>query len=663
MKISYQQLIQYLTKSTNIESVATALNKMGVEVEKQNITDDGDTVFEVEITPNRPDLYSYIGLTREVAAGLDGPIALKLPTIKNSYKKASVERIENKLQEPAQCSRYFLRTITGVKIAESPESIKAQLEKNDIRAINNIVDLVNLVMLETGQPMHAADADKIAVGICLRNPNEKEKIHCLDGETRDLDEKDILICDSDDKHFALGGVMGADACQISDATKNIVIECALFDFISVRRTSKRINLKTDSARRFELGIDPTQLVFSLDRLTDLIIEHAGGEVAQTYSYDSYEYMAKQLSLSKAKLHAYLAVELTDKFVAKTFESLGFNDVKIDATTISVTVPTWRLHDVKYDVCLIEELAKVHGYDNIPSTQPQTTLGFSEHDAWLQCRRITESFFTHQGFNQVINFGFIDEEYQTEHAVFLERPLNKNYAVMRTSQLTGLLTNYQYNVDFGQQDIKLFEIGRCYFHKDGQLIEKTLVSGLSSGLQHPETWKDKSHPVDFYDIKSLLVAYFQEFGMVSANFKFTDDDHVRCMIHYAEHQLGYINFETPFVFELDLDCIQRCSQLGPARYQQPRKYPSITRDISLICEQSFASDNLVQTIREVGGKWVKAVKLFDVYSGKGVPSGQVSLAFSIEFNSPEKTLTNEALNPVLERIISTISQTYSVQIRS
>lgn len=688
MQISYQTLLEHFTQSVSVDDIHQALNQMGSEVEKISNEDD-DTIFHLEITPNRPDLLCYHGLAREISAGLQQP-KLQKPLQAASYEADSDVGITVDLHAPSDCPQYYLRKIINITPQPSPDEWQKSLTHSGFSVFNHIVDIINLKMAQFGQPMHAIDADKIVGNIVIRHAKPNETILCLDGKTRTLCEKDVLISDEADNPVAIAGVIGAKFAEVTKETKNILLECAYFDPQTVRKTCKRLNIMTESSKRFEMGVDPEGLLHGLNTVTDALL-NINGQLVGTAVHQNYSAEDKSVTLSLERLQLYFSLLPEHSWIENSMRSLGFEIEAFSGTQITVKVPSWRQRDVKYDVCLIEELAKIYDYNKLPSFPPQAKISLRPKNRWLQFKRRSEDFFVHQGFYQVVNFGFMSEEdlhgfgsQKTKselEPVFIERPLNKNFTILRPTQLPGLIKNFNANIDRAEEQIQLFEIGRTFYKtQQGTIQEQRSISGVMYGPHRLHDWQQPTHINSFYDIKALIHAYLVTTTRHPAQaFRYQPtalDFYVEGRgsdIYYNDQQLGHMgqiihqdihkkSSHPVLGFELNLDQLIRVGNHDTTQYVAPSRFPSIHKDFAFIVDQGFASQHIVNTIREIGQDLVKAIYLFDVYQGKPIPKGKESLAYKIEFNASDRSLTHDEVNGLFEEMIKTLTKTHGLQLR-
>ncbi len=645
-----------------------------------------EVVFDIGITPNRPDCLSVIGIAREVAAitgsKLRYPDFSVIEDGEEIVKLASVEVLD-----PGRCPRYSCRVITDVKIAPSPEWLQKILETSGIRAINNIVDVTNYVLLELGQPLHAFDYELLdGRKIIVRTAEKDEVIETLDGIKRTLTEEDLLICDAL-KPVAIGGVMGGANTEVSEKTKSILLESAYFDPVSIRRTSKRTGLKSESSYRFERGVDPNGVVRALDRASELIRELTGGKVARG-RIDVYPnpIIQKEIKISVKKTEAILGTEVGVDRIKWILEGLELETVgakdKDKDNEIVFRVPTFRV-DLLREIDLIEEIVRHYGYRNIPETLPRIPMkGEAVSKKNIFEERVRSTLIS-LGFLEVINYSFEDPEvlgiYERTKPINILNPLTREGSSMRTTLIPGILRNVNLNLTHQAQDIRVFEIGRAYLPKEnaGLPDEVTRVTGAMTGKREKELWSKEE--VDFFDLKGVVERIFDAFSL-SAQVSFGDalqngflhpGRSVRALIKGEEvgilgelHPSLQDRLEIPTrvcLFELDLGKLSFFGKMDKEFSPLPR-FPSVRRDIAVVLDESISSSRIVREIEDIKSPFIEEIEIFDVFRGGQVPLGRKSVAVSITLRANDRTLTDEEINGVQDKIIKRFEKSLGAQLR-
>ncbi len=611
----------------------------------QDISLFSDSIITYEITPNRGDLLSHLGIARELAAYFGKPLKKRLPDIDlGEYLPFDLE-IRSKDVES-----YYCASLEKIKITESPLWLKLKLLKCGIRPLYNIIDISNYVMLDTGQPMHAFDLDKLNKKIIVREADNGETIETLDGQQRTLSEDTLVIADADSS-VAVAGVMGGEVSKISNNTCRILFEAAVFNPVSVRRTSKRMNLPTDASFRFERGIDRLQTRHSLAAAVDMTQKICGGEIVQTAFYDE-EIVPKKISLNYEKVKNYIGVSIDKKFIDKTLESLGISKIKETENNSVFTIPSYR-HDITADVDLIEETARFFGYNKIEPTIPYIRPSSVKKSKKKQ--KIADLLAAF-GFSQVINYSFLDKDstksFSFEKPIEISNPINVDQSVMRTSLIPGLLDNLVTNLNYGSQAVKIFEIGTLFF----QAGESSYL-GILAGGDYPANWYSKKDRFDFYDIKGVIeLICAPETVEVSADVpSFLHPAHSASIISDLK-SVGYIGELHPdilikrkidkpvIVAEINLDYFK-----GNRRYSYKKidKFLPIKKDISLIVDKAIYTQKIVDAICEI--KSIKTAIPFDLYQGKGIPENKKSVTFNVVFDNRVKDDIQNELNKLADHL--------------
>ncbi len=641
-----------------------------------------DVIIEVGVTPNRPDCLSVIGIAREVAAVLGKRVNHPDYAVSEEGddigKLASVEVIDSD-----GCPRYSCRVITGITIAPSPEWLKTRLEASGIRSINNVVDVTNLVLLELGQPLHAFDYDLIeGRKIIVRPAKEGESIETLDGIERTLTREDLLICDAQ-KPVAIAGVMGAANTEISELTRNILLESAYFNPVRVRRTSRRANLRSESSYRFERGVDPNGVVRALDRASELIRRLSGGSVARG-KIDVYPnpIMPKELSLSTGRVNSVLGAEIESEGIRQILEGLEIKALNTKGGEISFRVPTFRV-DITREIDLVEEVARHYGYNSIDATLPAVrmkTEGVKKEKA-IEGR--LKDVLTSLGFLEVINYSFEDPEFlglfSENEPLRILNPLTKEGSVMRTNLIAGILRNVILNLSHQVRDIRVFEIGRVFIPGENRLpLEIRKIAGAVTGKRQADIW-DKEE-FDFFDLKGILERVFEVFS-ISEGVRFEEAPQIR-FLHAGKsakallggEEAGFFGELHPefqerlgiskrvYIFEIDLDKLSSSIKGVEKRFRPLPKFPSVRRDIALVVDERVAVGDVLNEIKKVESSLIEDVNVFDVFKGEPVGKGKKSIAVSMILRASDKTLTDEEANEAQAKALKRLESALGAELR-
>lgn len=668
-----------------------------------------DVVYDLEITPNRPDWNSVIGIAREISALTGNALRIPEANPQSSSADAALNLVSVRVEDSELCPRYTARVIRGVKVGPSPDWLRSALEKVGLRSISNVVDVTNYVMLEVGQPLHAFDYHLISKAsdgkptIVVRRAAAGEKFKTLDNQDRTLANDNLLIAD-EQKGIALAGVMGGANTEINERTVDVLIESAYFNPTNVRRTSKSLGLRTDSSYRFERGCDPNWGVdYASRRACQLILETAGGQLAEGV-VDVYpnKVEPKAITLRHEKVTALLGVTLSPEENESYLSQLGLKAVNrkprsVDAgpssepTTFSI--PTYRV-DLKGEVDLIEEIARLYGVDKIPSTPPRGAIGSNEFDQVYDEISDVRQMLNGLGLNEAVGQTLIsktDCRIPDGEIVALANPLSADMDVLRPSLLPGLLHSLRHNITRKNYDMALFEIGRVFHraagplpqrsvrHTDGTVEERRLAIALT-GQRHPLFWNgnDRDAKFDISDLKGLLEEFLDQFGVKPINYTRRAEP-TPLLVESAtialggKLPLGEIGQVTPtvakrydlrdavFVAELNLD--QLLARRNAAKsFKALPQFPSIRRDVAMLVPDSTTHDAVVSAVRQAKPSNLEAVELFDVFRGKNIPAGQKSMAYAFTYRSAEKTLTDAEVNTAHDKVLEQFKRALQATVR-
>jgi len=633
-----------------------------------------DYIIEFEITTNRPDCLSIIGMAREAAAIFGRNV--KYPEIKVSEKaKENIEDVlKIRIEDSDLCPRYAARVVKNVKIEESPLWIQKKLMACGVRPINNIVDITNYVMLEMGQPLHAFDYEKIAGNtIVVRRAKDGEKITTLDGRERVL-SPDMLVIADIEKPSAIAGVMGGEYSEITEKTRTIIIESANFYGSSIRSTSKKLGLRTEASSRFEKGIDINLVPVALDRAAQLIEELGYGEVVKGVLDISYKKVEpREIAVRPEKINALLGTSLNISDMRSFLDRI---DIKTRGENgkIYAIIPTYRM-DITMEADIAEEIARFYGYDNIPETTIKNTeLGYKTQEQNFE--DMVKNYLIALGYYEVSTYSFyspkvfdklnLKEQNPLRNAVRILNPLGEDYSIMRTTLIPSVLDVLKTNISRGIMDVKIFEFGRRYF-KEGDEYKETKTVALA--ISKPDS--------DFYDLKGDIEAVTGKLGIKDLDFIREEVEYLhpgRSAGLYADgRKLGIMgeihpevleNYEIEkriYVAEINFEAVFEVSNLEKVYTPLP-KYPAIERDIAVVVNDEIPSKEVQVLIRNTGGELLEEVMLFDIYKGVQIPEDKKSLAFTIRFRSKERTLTDDEVNNIMERIIKTLEEKLGARLR-
>ena len=671
MLVSYDWLKEFVEIPVGPELLAEKLTMAGFEVEGLEQVD-GDTVFEVNITPNRPDCLSTLGIAREVSAIFRLPMKLPDHQLKS---KQPVSDFTIQIINPELCNRYTGRFIEDVTIAESPDWMKSRLERCGIRSINNIVDITNYVLLEFGHPLHAFDADMLdEKTIKVQTAGKGQKIVTLDETERELPEDVLLIWDSK-RPVAIAGVMGGLNTEVTEKTHNVFLESAHFTPFSIRRTSKTLSLVSESSYRFERGVDIVFLEHALNRAALLIQDIAGGKVHEIIDAYPVRYKAQPVEVMFSRINSLLGTNLSDDEMIGIMSRLGIPSEIQGGKCI--TYPPSNRRDLQRNTDIAEEIARIYGYENIPTTTPKSPLSSGEvKKRPLYMQKIRHAM-RKSGFLEVINYSFMNMEsldnlHITDNdtrrqAVPLSNPLSQDSCLMRTTLLPTLIENLKYNAGRGNKNIRLFEMAKVFEHTGDDLpSEDFRLGGIFYEENLPALWKDEAE--GFFIVKGALEALFEELKINGCEFSLTDEPFLHtgkaADIIIANEKVGYAGVLIPeivetfqlkkrkpevIVFEIRVDkLLTFVSQLFD--YHTLPKYPFVERDIAIVLDESVPSVEIQKIILSYPSELIEEVSLFDFYKGSHIPAGKKSLAFNIIYRSKEKTLTDEEVEDMHSKLV-------------
>lgn len=665
-----------------------------------------DVVYDLEITPNRPDWNSVIGIAREIAAVTGNP--LRLPETSLASGPSSVvgetpgtgidSYVAVRIEDAPLCPRYTARVIHGVKVGPSPDWLRSALEKVGQRSISNVVDVTNYVMLETGQPLHAFDYHLIAKGangqptIIVRRAAAGEEFTALDNQTRELTNDNLLIADAQ-KGIALAGVMGGANTEINEHTVDVLIESAYFNPTNVRRTSKTLGLRTESSYRFERGCDPNWgVTYASERAAQLILQTAGGELVPGFVDACPKPIElKNITLRPEKVGQLLGIQLSREEIEYHLVSLGLNvtnrkarpvDAEPAADPITFSIPTFRV-DLKAEVDLIEEVARLHGVDNIPSTPPRGAIGSNEFDAVYDEIAEVRRWLTALGLNEAQGQTLVSDgdcHLTAIEPVRLANPLSSDMDVLRPSLLPGLIHALRHNMARKNNDAALFEIGRVFLSHQSQTKEERRVAIAMTGQRSPTFWSgnEREARLDAADLKGAVEELLEQFGVRGVTYTRRNEP-TALFVESATVALGgklplgelgqlspllarrYDLRDAVFLAELNLD--QLLSRRNPAKsFKVLPQFPSVRRDIAMFVPESTTHDSVLGAVRQAKPQNLAGAELFDVFRGKNIPPGQKSMAYAFTYRSVEKTLTDAEVNATHEKLVDQIKRTLGATIR-
>ena len=649
---------------------------------------DTDAVLDVEVPSNRPDCLSHVGIAREVSVIENGQ--LRLPASEPPRAEGrSADLTSVEIKDPGLCPRYAARLVRGVKIGPSPDWLVKRLETIGQRPINNVADITNYVLHELGQPLHAFDFEKLAGRrIVVRRANAGEKLKTLDGVERTLSNDMLVIADAE-QAVALAGIMGGEESEISGQTKDVLIESAYFDPHSVRQTARQLGMDTEASRRFERGADPAGVLRAQQRCVELICELAGG-VATEDAIDVYPrpFDERVVGLRPDRVRELTALSVNYLESSRILEGLGFEYAGESDGRINFKVPSWRV-DVEQEEDLVEEIARHTGYDKIDEALPPSNVSGEYQPGEMQQRSLRRALNAF-GYDEAINFSFTQQENRfdlipwlagrEEHQPQLANPIIEDAAWMRSTLLPGLLTSLRRNLNHGIRDVRLYEIGRIFSGLGDQELpqERLALALIATGGALEENRAQPERELDFFDLKGALEAAVDWMNLSPLRFaqasvrhlrpgqaalvKLADGTDIGSIGRLAEYVAGSYRFRQPvYMLELDLSALVS----GPAKviqYSPLPRYPSVTRDISLLVNRNVALDEIFAAVNNQHVADCRSVKLVGTFEGGNIQSSKRSVTLRLEYRSEERTLRDEEVEEYHSRITAALLETFSAEQR-
>lgn len=649
-----------------------------------------DAVLDLDILPNSAHCLNMIGVAYEVAAILNQKIILPVPTFEESNDEAR-HHISVDVEATSDVPYYGVRMIQGVKVGPSPQWLQNYLIAAGIRPISNIVDITNYVMLEYGQPLHAFDYDKFgSEKVLVRYAKNGETMVTLDDQERTLQENDVLITNGE-VPVAIAGVMGGANSEVSQQTTNILLEAAMFDALAVRRTSSRLQLRTDASTRYEKGIDRNRVTEAADRACELMVALAGGTVLKGFVEQGNQRVEpKKLHMPWKQINDVLGTDLSTTDMTSLLNRLGFKAV-IEGEKLSLGIPT-RRPDVSIPEDIIEEVGRTYGYDHVPTTLPEgeTTLGKLSN--FQEKRRKIRRYLEGVGLFQAVTYSlttpekaeqFLPEsEKAAYHPIHLAMPMSEDRSTLRMTILPQLLDTVQYHLNRQMKDVFLYEIGSVFLSEEEKVkklpIENEKCAAVFTGVFDQHSWKNEQIKTDFYVVKGVLEGLFELLGLQDV-ISYHSAQHYEELhpgrtaeIFLEDKKIGFIGelhpaFENAldlnetYVFEIDLEaCIQH--EVEPTTYQSLPRFPAITRDIALVVDDAVTGQALLDVIYSSGGELLKEAHLFDVYQGEHLEAGKKSMAYTIKYYDPNRTLTEKEVVKVHEHVLENLKEQLGAVLR-
>ncbi len=647
----------------------------------------GDVVYDLEITPNRPDLNSVIGIAREISAVTGN--ALRIPAVRLQEAEVKIQDlVAVRIEDAELCPRYTARVVRGVKIGPSPDWLKSTLEKIGLRSINNVVDVTNFVMLESGQPLHAFDCRRLAAGgdrkasIVIRRAAAGEKFTTLDGQERALTQEMLLIAD-ETKALALAGIMGGQNSEISAQTTDVLIESAYFKPQNIRATSKKLDLRTESSYRFERGGDQGICDWASQRAAQLILETAGGKLAAGV-IDAYPrpFAPTEIRLRHARVSRLLGREISAAENLQYLRRLGLAIIREDGDeSCAVRIPSFRV-DLKREADLIEEITRLSGVDKVPATAPRGVVGShpydAMHDALAEARRALSGLGLSEAQGQTL-LSETSAKLAADDPIRLANPLSSEMNVLRPSLLPGLLDALRHNANRKNHDVALFEIGRVFLQSNAQLREERRVAIALTGQRNPPFWSgaERGAKFDLHDLKGMLEEFLDQISARGLSWARRAAS-TALLLESATIELGkqtigelgqllpslarqYDLREAVLLAELNLDSLL-ARRAADKSFKPLPAFPAIRRDVAMLVPEATTHAAVLQAVKQARPRNLESVELFDVFRGKNVPAGQKSVAYAFIYRNPGQTLTDAEVNAAHQQLVEQLKQDLRAVIR-
>ena len=630
-----------------------------------------DEIADFELTANRGDLLSILGMAYELGAIYDKPV--KEIDLKHNEIEENVNDSFKVEVETENCNLFLAKKALNVTIKESPAFIKNRLIASGIRPINNVVDISNYVMLEVGQPLHFYDADRLGDKILVRMAKNDEKLTTLDNIERTLDEEDIVITNGKEA-IGLAGVMGGLSTEVEEDTKNIIIESAVFDGVKIRCTSKKI-VRSEASNRFEKGLDPNRTYMAIERACALLEKYADAKIAKgTVVYDNADKEEKKVDVAFEDINNLLGIVVPDDETLNVFRKLGF-EYKVNGRTITVTVPTRRM-DISIKEDLIEEVGRIYGVDNIEGKLPVLSTRTGKYD---KTTREIRNKMIGLGLNETMSYILVNDKeadkFTTDsfETIKLLDPLTEERNTLRYSMIPSLLKIYEYNLDRTNRDVSIFEIGKGFGKVNEEYIEEQKLCALMAGKYYEGIGNTKN--VDFYMIKGVAEELLDFLGY-NGRYSFINNKELPKEFHLGQTALISVNNdivgvigklhpntakEDVFVMEINLEKLLS-KKVGKMKYKEFSKFPSIKKDVAFIVDKNLESAVIEKQIKKSAGNLLTNIEVFDVYTGEHVEEGKKSIAYSLTFSDSKKTLTDEEVTAVFNKVIADAEKTLGAIIR-
>ena len=676
MQFSKNWLKDFIDIDLSTEIICSQLTMAGLEVDGyEDVTSKitgKDSIIKLDITPNRGDCFSVLGVARELS--VINNLKLSLPNIssvESSFKD------EMKVKACAEAPSYFGRTVRDISVkSKTLPLIAERLKFSDQKLIDPVVDITNYILLELGQPLHAFDRDKLSGNITVRTAFNKEKIKLLDDQELVLDDSCLVISD-EESAVAFAGIMGGKESAVSASTNSIFLESAFFKPSIIRGKARRYGFQTDASLRFERGVDYKIQEIAIDRASILLRDTVGGRFSEVTSSTLKNKLPKRtkINFDLEKSNGLLGTKISKKVALRYFKGLGFVPESLKNGSISAIPPSWR-YDLTIEADLVEELARLEGYDSLP----QLSLSPVYKKIELNTQSHLSDLLSAKGFNEIISYSFISRD---DHDLFgegvaaleVKNPISQSMSVMRTNLVSGLVSTFLHNLNHGQDSQRLFEIGNTFSLKNSkEVAEKNTLAGLMNGKVNEDNWKEKAKNISFYDLKGVVQDLLREFKgpCIFDNCKI-DFLHpgMSSLIKINNKIIGFMGSLQPtylnrlglsqdiYIFSLELNGLEKNIS---SSFKEFSRFPSSSRDLSFIVSKSIASSSIENVIKSAAGKFFKGIEIFDVYEGKGIEEEKKSIAISVSWQSIKQTLKDSDIDSAVERIVNSMKKELGGELR-
>ncbi len=637
-----------------------------------------DVSLELDLTPNRGDCLGMVGIAREIAA-LNG-LVVNQPVI-DAVPATVSDSFPVRIEAAAQCPRYLGRVIKGVNpAAQTPLWMAEKLRRSGLRCIDAVVDVTNYVLLELGQPMHAFDLASLNKSVCVRLAREDEKLVLLDGKEITL-STDVLVIADEDRVLAMAGVMGGLESGVGPQTRDVFLECAFFSPLALAGRARRYGLHTDASHRYERGVDFEVQARAMERATALLLQIAGGQAGPVMESLGELPQVPVVTLKFAKLARVLGIQIAPEQVCAILQRLGISILEQNEHGITASIPSFRF-DLSLDVDLIEEIARLHGYNNLPKTRARSPMALgSSTETRSEPGRLKDRL-TSLGYQEVITYSFVDPDLQdriipSESAIALQNPISADMSVMRLSLWPGLLKTLIYNTNRQQERVRIFEIGQIFLRIDGNTVQPPKIGGLIFGKVQPELWSSDGRDCDYFDLKGDVESILDlspGIGPVS----FAPEMHPALHpgqsagIHVNGRRIGLMGALSPqlqrefgfnkkiYLFELDMDSVLDSKV---PRMRELSRFPEVGRDLAVVIGVDVSSEQIAACIRDIAGPLLVDLRIFDVYQGDAIEKNKKSIALGLTLQHPSRTLGDEDINGIIDSCVKELQAKFNAKLRN